>query len=376
VSITCVPRVKCEDIASGSVSKGGQATKRTPTRLQTKDTHVRESWKILRRLAGQHRPAHPKILQHTPRSTRVRGRAKGTRAPKNESERATVASLLLAEITGRNQHAPVYQAGKLLASIVGKIQPGQLSPAHIHDANAAIRKAAYSHSTLTNKVSATRRLLRWLWEYHGAPKLDHLVDTYPGLRPRNVTATDEERALLTKAARPYMQLWIALCGDLAIRSTTAARIGPANHDPSGRTLRFETKCGERLTLPTTETIEDLIEPCDRKDPTPFVYQLWRNEPHKHGATPRFIEDPATLRRHFKALRLSVGITRKLTLHDLRRTAAVAMFDYTGDIRDVQALLGHRNLQSTIWYLDHDMRPVKRSTLEIIKRPAWRKEKTA
>ena len=26
-------------------------------------------------------------------------------------------------------------------------------------------------------------------------------------------------------------------------------------------------------------------------------------------------------------------------------------------------------QSTLWYLDHDLRPVKRATLEIIKRPA-------
>ena len=61
---------------------------------------------------------------------------------------------------------------------------------------------------------------------------------------------------------------------------------------------------------------------------------------------------------------------------LRRTAAVAMLEYTRDVRDVQALLGHRNLPSTLWYLDHDLRPIKRSTLELLKRPAWRESEEA
>jgi site-specific recombinase XerC len=53
-----------------------------------------------------------------------------------------------------------------------------------------------------------------------------------------------------------------------------------------------------------------------------------------------------------------------------------MLELTRDIRDVQALLGHRSLQSTIWYLDHDLRPINRDNLEALKHPAWRKEHTA
>jgi site-specific recombinase XerC len=53
-----------------------------------------------------------------------------------------------------------------------------------------------------------------------------------------------------------------------------------------------------------------------------------------------------------------------------------MLEQTHDIRDVQALLGHSDLGSTFWYLDHDARPVSRSILEMLKRPAWRKEKSA
>lgn len=68
--------------------------------------------------------------------------------------------------------------------------------------------------------------------------------------------------------------------------------------------------------------------------------------------------------------------RRIVPHDFRRTAAVAIYRCTGDIRDAQALLGHKALGSTLHYLDHDLRPIKRSTLELIKSPAWRKEQSA
>ncbi len=267
------------------------------------------------------------------------------------------------------------QASKLLVAVAGSCQPSELRAAHIAEANAEIAARGYAHSTRANKVSGLRRVLRWLWENHGAPKLDDLVRKYPGLRPRNVTVRDDEREKLLKVAGPKMRLWILLCSDLAIRSTTSANIGSRNYDPIERTLRFETKCGERLTLPVTEEIRELIESCDLESDVPFVYQLWERE-RKQGPHPHAVNDCGPLRREFKSLRIQVGITRRITLHDLRRTTAVAMLEETGDIRDVQSLLGHRNLQSTVWYLDHDLRPIKRSTLEILKRPAWRKEQTA
>ena len=103
------------------------------------------------------------------------------------------------------------------------------------------------------------------------------------------------------------------------------------------------------------------------DPTPFVHQLWLRE-HHYGPRPKVLLDAGSLRHKFLELRRSIGITRKLTLHDLRRTTAVAMYRYTRNIRSVQALLGHRNMQSTIWYLDHDLEPIAVDTLETIKKP--------
>jgi len=58
-----------------------------------------------------------------------------------------------------------------------------------------------------------RRLLRWLRDHHGAPDLTHLITRHPGLRPRNVTATDDERDMILAAAPPDIRLWLLFCSD-------------------------------------------------------------------------------------------------------------------------------------------------------------------
>jgi integrase len=119
----------------------------------------------------------------------------------------------------------------------------------------------------------------------------------------------------------------------------------------------------------------MIEQCNLNTTTPFVRQLWT----RTGAGKSPTENcylPAIMRRAFTRLRKRLGFNRQIIPHDLRRTAAVAMLEATGDLRDVQALLGHLSLHSTVIYLDHDLRPVKRSTLELIKRSVWRKEQSA
>jgi integrase len=253
-----------------------------------------------------------------------------------------------------------------------------LRPSHVTEIDQGIKNSGFALATKTYKANCLRQILRWLWQEHGAPKLDGGTTKYAGLRPRNVTVTEEERSLILEAAPDYLKLWILLCADLALRSGTALIIGPEHYDPARQTLRFVTKKGARQTMPTTDEIDELVAKCNMSHQASFVRQLHLSEPHTAGRPldPTAIRDDQ-LDHAWRELVSAVGITRRIVPHDLRRTAAVAMLEETGDVRDVQALLGHRSLQSTIWYLDHDLRPVKRETLERIKRPfIVRKERTA
>jgi integrase len=191
-----------------------------------------------------------------------------------------------------------------------------------------------------NRHGALRRILRWLWEEHGAPKLDTYVPKLTGMRPRNVTA---DRAIIDRilnAARPDMRLWLLLCSDLGIRSGTALRIAPENYNQPAGTLSFTTKKAAALTLPVTGAVADLLDSCDLSSRLPFVTQL-----------------------RIRAVG-NMGRPRKNATadgHNLR-----------------QSFLGHRNMQATIWYLDHDLQPLDRAILEEAKKPflAWRKEYSA
>jgi integrase len=254
--------------------------------------------------------------------------------------------------------------------------PEDLHAAHVYDVNAAICDSGYSHATRFNTASAAIRLLKRLERYHGAPALSQIITRHPGLRPRNVTATDEERERILVAAPLHLRLFTLLCSDLAIRSGTAVRISPENYDPTQGELHFTTKLGERLTLPITAEIKALIGQCDLSNNQSFVRQLHTGQPNSNLLSTRPDRYKHTIGSAFRALCHSIGITRKLTPHDFRRTTAVRLYEETGDARDVQALLGHRSLASTIWYLDHDLRPVKLANLEYINRPRWEREKTA
>ena len=116
-------------------------------------------------------------------------------------------------------------------------------------------------------------------------------------------------------------------------------------------------------MPVTNSIRDLIDQCNQADARPYVTQLNTCNRKQHTG----IRDAGMWHRRFVKL-LATITPKRITFHDLRRTTAVRMYEQTGDLRTVQALLGHRSMNSTIWYLDHDLMPVSRATLELIKRP--------
>lgn len=166
-----------------------------------------------------------------------------------------------------------------------------------------------------------------------------------------------------------------------MRSGTAARICRDHYNPTTGKLTFTTKYDEKLTLPVTSEIAALFELCDLGDSEPFVRQLHSHEksnpPLKRGDYHRQSYS-SHLDMLFKQLRISLDIHRRIVPHDLRRTTAVAVYRHTRNVRKVQAILGHRNLTSTIWYLDHDLEPVEVELLETVKKPyiVHRSEMTA
>jgi len=175
--------------------------------------------------------------------------------------------------------------------------------------------------------------------------------------------------VLIETAPPYIRCWLLLCSDLAIRSGTAARLGPSNYDRARGELVFTTKYQNKQRLPVTKELALLLDQCP-DDALPFSAQLPReNGPtanRKYAMQPLGHITAKRLNRAFMLLKAKCGITRNLRPHDLRRATATRVYDATHDLRVVQALLGHADLGSTLYYLDHHVTPVMVSTLELAK----------
>ena len=356
------------------MSSGVTAKRTLQNTLRERRNDVSERSQILCRLARPERPTQTQSLQQPPGRAPVRSAPKGTGPPQIAGAGPNLAAILSARYLTLPRGYQLKTVAKALIGIAGRLDPANLTAAHVTEVDQAIKNGGFAHSTRHYKANCLRAILRWLWEEHGAPKLDAHTSHYPGLRPRNVTATDEELDRIMANAVPHMRLWLLLCSDLAVRSGTAARLGPEHYDKTRNTLRFRTKYGAHLTLPITDEVRAIIQTCDQKSHQSFVRQLQIRHHNKMG---RPIDPaanaPLQLDKEYRKLLAEAGITRRITPHDLRRTTAVSMLQATRDVRDVQALLGHRSLQSTVWYLDHDLRPVELTNLEAIKRGARRKK---
>lgn len=259
------------------------------------------------------------------------------------------------------------QAAKLLVEVSANVQVRTLSVAHTAFINAriAIYKSPFTRHV---RASTVKQLLRHLVKYHGADEgLVQAIATYRLPKPRNVTATKDERTALMSKSGPALRCWLLLCSDLAIRSGTAALLSQENYDKRERTLTFQTKYANRQVLPVTSELAELLDTCQHPA-QPFVAQLARGKHWRGGATLQPIGrmTRSALYDAFTKVKKECGITRQLTPHDLRRTTARIIYKQTGDMRLAQALLGHSHLGSTVWYLQDATQEVSISALELAK----------
>jgi site-specific recombinase XerC len=70
-----------------------------------------------------------------------------------------------------------------------------------------------------------------------------------------------------------------------------------------------------------------------------------------------------LQRRWWEWKQRCGVRPGLRVHDLRRSLARRVYAASHDLRQVQALLTHASLTSTLWYLDGGQPQIEDTTLE-------------
>ena len=165
-----------------------------------------------------------------------------------------------------------------------------------------------------------------------------------GPRPREVIVTELEFEQVFRAANSALQLAMLLARDAALRRATFWNITAANCNFESRMLSGKTKNAAMYLVPMTQRLyERLLFVCasttNSAEPLLAVLNTRRQKP-SYGSMTNWLHE--TKKR--------AGVITPWGFHDLRRTAARAVYDRTHDLRKVQRLLSHANMQQSCWYL--------------------------
>jgi integrase len=141
-----------------------------------------------------------------------------------------------------------------------------------------------------------------------------------------------------------LQLILLLAREAGLRHATILNITTANCNFETRMVSGRSKAYSSYTVPMSKRLyERLLFACagalDANEPLLCQYNRQRKKPHYNSLT-------CSLSRAKKL----AGVKAQWGLHDLRRTAARALYERTGDIRKVQRLLGHAQPNQTWWYM--------------------------
>ena len=133
-----------------------------------------------------------------------------------------------------------------------------------------------------------------------------------------------------------------LCSDLALRNAEARSIGPDQYNAAEQTIAFRKKGGGVHTLPITPELAALFAAAPQGEPGWTYIERWRGKK---------VSKPA-IEHQWRSLKKKCGVRTELRAHDLRRTMAVNLYQFSKDLRAVSHLLGHTTFAATAGYLAH------------------------
>lgn len=200
-------------------------------------------------------------------------------------------------------------------------------------------KLHYANNTIHGRTHALRALLR-----HVDAKLDTAfedeVKRPAQLQARLTLATRQEVESLLRHAPAHLAIAIRLMREAAFRWSEALRASPTGLDQERRTLTVKVKGGKLFRAHIPEKLFARLKAIGEPEDTRSYVEILRG----HA-----ISKPA-MRQAWERCRKAAKVSIDLVPHDLRRSAAVELFEKTKNIFAVKRLLGHTSLQTTAWYL--------------------------
>jgi integrase len=165
-----------------------------------------------------------------------------------------------------------------------------------------------------------------------------------------------------------LQLCLLLAREAGLRHATILNFAAKNCNFETGMVSGRSKAYSSYTIPMTDRLRDrLLFACaaanDQNEPLLCQYNRHRRKPAYK-----------TMSTQLATTKKRAGVTAPWAFHDLRRTAARALYQRTGDIRKVQRFLGHASIQQSWWYLGNETIELSAADLQSQRTPEPKEER--
>lgn len=230
---------------------------------------------------------------------------------------------------------------------------GAVSSSDLRSWTAKLRRDGLSARSMARALSAVRSFHRWLAEAEGIEAPAVAARRGPRARrrlPRPVAVPDA-RALLDHASRAPAEGWVGardaavltLLWGCGLRVSEALSLRGADA-PLGDSLRIRGKGGKERIVPVLPAARDAVD----RYRTAAPFALAPENPLFRGVRGGAL-DQRLVRRAMQEARTALGLPASATPHALRHAFATHLLAAGGDLRAIQALLGHASLSTTQIY---------------------------
>tara|TARA_B100000678_G_scaffold159128_2_gene133063 strand:+ start:1110 stop:2033 length:924 start_codon:yes stop_codon:yes gene_type:complete len=242
------------------------------------------------------------------------------------------------------------EGGAVSGADLGKVEPRKVRSWLSERRSAGLSAPA----SLSRALSALRAFYHWLDAAHGIENARLLAMSGPKLKsrlPRPTSETDTER-LISEASSREEEPWVA-ARDTALLTLIYAsglRISEAlsltgEANPAPELLRILGKRQKVRIIPLLSSAREVLDayaglcPYEMSEDTPFFFAK-RGGPMRPRAAQQLMQD----------LRGALGLPESATPHALRHAFASHLLAHGGDLRSIQALMGHASPSTTQVYL--------------------------
>lgn len=234
----------------------------------------------------------------------------------------------------------IHYCGRHLTRILGNVDLRTLNAGYVTLYQSTRQSEGVKNRTINKELVWFSGMRKWAAKTYALTLQPLTIENLPSARPIPVVLSMDEISAILGQAKPLQRAYFGLLYFSGLRRDEANRMTWGDVDVGRGVLRIQGKGGRERLEPAPVMVLELLQEI---------------RPHKNLPTDHIFWNTTTqapmkrLNRSLKSCALKAGITKRVTPHILRHSFATHLLEHGADLRVIQTLLGHKDIETTQIY---------------------------